>query len=148
MAETAKRVDPFPAFRFHVEIGGVTYGWFRECTGLSSEIAVQDNPRGGESTAGKLPGRPKYVNIVLKWGMTDAPEAKALYQWHLAAVKGKVERKSGSIVLLDSNYKQEKARWNFKEGWPAKWEGPHFNATSDEVAIQTIEIAHEGVEQV
>jgi phage tail-like protein len=57
---------------------------------------------------------------------------------------GKVERKNGSIVRFDDTGK-EKVRWNFVGGRPTKWTGPTFNATGNEVAIETLEIAHEGV---
>jgi phage tail-like protein len=59
---------------------------------------------------------------------------------------GKVERMNGSIVLMD-DAGEEQARWNFVAGWPTKWTGPSFNATSNEVAIETLEIAHEGIEK-
>ena len=59
---------------------------------------------------------------------------------------GKVERKNGSIVLLDDSG-EEKVRWNFRDGWPTKWTAPTFNATGTEVAIETLEIAHEGMER-
>jgi phage tail-like protein len=60
-------------------------------------------------------------------------------------VDGRVERRNGSIILLDDQ-RQAVVRWNFREGWISKWEGPAFNAKSNEVAIETIEIAHEGLE--
>jgi phage tail-like protein len=49
-------------------------------------------------------------------------------------------------VLLDDQ-RNEVVRWNFREGWICKWEGPAFNAKSNDVAIETIEIAHEGLER-
>jgi phage tail-like protein len=140
---TGARVDPYSAFLFHVEIGGVDYGMFRECSGLSSEINIQENPEGGTLVTGKLPGRVKYTNITLKWGLTDD---RTLYDWHRAGIDGPPLRKNGSIVLYDRSGR-EKVRWNFVQGWPSKWEGPHFNAASDEMAIQTLEIAHEGIVQ-
>ncbi|HEX6861324.1 MAG TPA: phage tail protein, partial [Thermoanaerobaculia bacterium] len=93
-------------------------------------------------TARKLPGLNKFSNITLKWGMTDDHE---LWDWRKKAMTGKVERKNGSIVLLDDTG-AEKMRWNFREAWPTKWTGPSFNATGNEVAIETLEIAHEGLE--
>jgi phage tail-like protein len=148
MAETGKRSDPYSAFRFHVEIGGLTYGWFRECSGLTSEIAIQANPQGGKAVAGQLPGRVKYTNIVLKWGWIDTSDAENLYQWHVNAIRGTVERRSGSILLLDTNYRTEKRRWKFTDAWPCKWEGPHFNAGSDDLAVVSLELAHEGIDLV
>ena len=58
-------------------------------------------------------------------------------------IDGTARRVNGSIILLDES-RQEVARWNFREGWPSKWEGPTLNAKSNEVAIETLEIAHEG----
>lgn len=143
MPETAKRIDPYSVFRFLVEIGGRSYGIFRECSGFGSEITITENPQGGKPVTEKLPGRVKYSNIVLKWGITDSRE---LYDWHRSAVEGRIERKSGSIVLLDSRG-EEKVRWNFFNAWPSKWDGPDFNAASDDIAIETLELAHEGIER-
>ncbi len=57
---------------------------------------------------------------------------------------GKVERKNMSIVLMD-DAREEKLRWNVKNCWPTKWEGPSFNATSSDVVVESLEIAHEGL---
>lgn len=141
MAEPGKRVDPYGATHFLVEIGGVSYGIFRECSGFGSEVAVVDNAQGGSLVAQKLPGRVTYPKIVLKWGLTDDEK---LYQWHHDVVQGRIDRKDGSIVALDRQA-QEVARWNFFSAWPSKWDGPDFNATSDELAIETLELTHEGI---
>lgn len=143
MAEIGKRVDPYSNFRFRIEIGGVWYGMFRECSGFSSEIAITDNPQGGVLETQKLPGRVKYTNIVLKYGVTDSRD---LYDWHREAIKGNIQRKDGSIVLLDRQGK-EQIRWDFFNGWPSKWDGPDFNAASDDIAIETLEIVPERIER-
>jgi len=54
---------------------------------------------------------------------------------------------NGSIVLFDRQG-NEKARWNFTNGWPAKWTGPSLNAEGNDIAIESLEIAHEGLERV
>jgi phage tail-like protein len=149
MAQTGQRVDPYRNFNFLVEVDGITQASFQECTGgLSSEIDVTEYREGGYSlehgsTVRKLPGMTKYSNITLKWGITDS---KDLFDWHKNTSKGKIERKNGSIVLLNEEG-QEKIRWNFFNGWPSKWTGPDFNAKSSDVAIETLEIAHEGIER-
>ncbi len=140
---TGVRVDPYPNFAFRVEIDGITQAHFRECTGLGSNIDVTENPEGGVGVIGKIPGRTKYPNIVLKWGLTDSTE---LYDWHRTAVEGRVQRKHGSIVQLDHTG-QEKVRWNFTDGWPSKWDGPSFNAGASDLSVETLEIAHEGLER-
>jgi len=137
------RVDPYPNFAFRVEIDGITQAHFRECSGLGSNIDVTENPEGGVGFIGKIPGRAHFPNIVLRWGLTDSTE---LYDWQRRAVEGRVERKNGSIVQLD-HLGTERLRWNFTDGWPAKWDGPSFNAGSNELSVESLEIAHEGLER-
>jgi phage tail-like protein len=139
---TGERKDPFRAYNFLVEIDGITRAGFRECSGLDTTQDPIDYREGGEALhVRKLPGLVKYSNISLKRGVTDDAE---LWEWRKKAMDGKVERKNGSIILLDDTG-AEKLRWNFVEGWPTKWTGPTFNATGNEVAIEALEIAHEGV---
>jgi phage tail-like protein len=136
--------DPYRNFNFLVEIDGITRATFQECSGFDSTIDIIEHREGGENTTlRKLPGMTKYSNITLKWGMTDD---RQLYDWHVQAVRGQVERKNGSIVMLDAAG-TEKARWNFVRAWPSKWDGPDFNAEGNDVAIETLEIAHEGIER-
>ena len=145
MAGTRERKDPYRGFNFKMELGGRIVAGFREASGLeSSPDPVEYREKAdGVSTARKLPGLNKHSNISLKRGVTD--DAK-LWEWWKKAMEGKVERMDGSIVLMD-DAGEEQARWNFVAGWPTKWTGPSFNATSNEVAIETLEIAHEGIEK-
>jgi phage tail-like protein len=140
---TAQIVDPYGNFRFLVEIDGITRAAFQECTGFDSSCEIKEYREGGENaTVRKLPGLTKYSNILLKWGMTDNSE---LYEWHRDVVQGDVQRKNGSIVLLDRKG-VEVARWNFVRAWPTKWDGPDLKAEGNDLAIETLELAHEGVE--
>lgn len=142
---TAKRVDPYVNYNFLVEIDGITRAAFQDCTGFDSTIDVIEHREGGENTTlRKLPGMTKYSNIVLKRGITDDQE---LYKWHREAIKGNLDRRNGSIVLLD-RAGQEVSRWNFVRAWPSKWDGPDLNAEGNDVAVETLELAHEGVERV
>lgn len=139
---TGARKDPYRAYNFLVEIDGITRAAFRECSGLDSSQDPIDYREGTDPlTARKLPGLVKYSNISLKGGITDDA---SLWDWRKKVIDGKIERKNGSIILLDDTG-AEKLRWNFINGWPTKWSGPTFNATSNEVAIETLDIAHEGV---
>lgn len=145
MAGTGNRTDPYRGFNFRIEIGGIQRGGFREASGLDSSQDPIEYREGNEKflTARKLPGLNKYSNISLKWGITDDA---SLWDWRKKSIDGKVERKSGSIILIN-DAGEEKLRWNFRDGWPTKWTGPTFNATGNEVAIETLEIAHEGVDK-
>lgn len=136
------RKDPYRVYNFLVEIDGITRAGFRECSGLdASQDPIEYREGTDPLTARKLPGLVKYSNITLKWGITDDAE---LWEWRKKAIDGTVERKNGSIVLMDDTG-QEKLRWNFRDGWPSKWTGPSLNATGNEVGIETLEIAHEGL---
>jgi phage tail-like protein len=136
------RKDPYRVYNFIVEIDGISRAAFRECSGLDTSQDPIEYREGNEPlTARKLPGLNKYANISLKWGTSDDVD---LWGWRQKAADGAPERKNGSIVLLDDTG-AEKHRWNFREGWPTKWTGPSLNATGSEVAIETLEIAHEGL---
>ena len=138
------RKDPYRAYNFLVEIDGITRAGFRECSGLDTSQDPIDYREGNESlTTRRLPGLVTYTNISLKWGTSDDSD---LWTWRKQVMDGKVERKNGSIVLLDDTG-QEVSRWNFFEGWPTRWTGPSFNATSSEVSIETLEIVHERIER-
>ena len=142
MAQTGQRVDPYGNFNFLVEIDGITRAAFHEVSGFDSTIDVIEHREGGENTTvRKLPGMTKHSNIVLKWGLTDDTD---LFNWHRDVVNGKVQRRNGSIVLLDRQG-QERMRWNFVNAWPSKWDGPDFNAEGNDIAIETLELTHEGV---
>jgi phage tail-like protein len=138
-----KRNDPYGQFNFLIEIDGVVKGGFSEASGLVTDTNVVEYRDGSEQhgTARKLPGLIKYNNIVLKRGWT---QDKSLWEWRKKVIDGKTERTGGTIVLL--NEAREKAlSWTFREGWPSKWEGPALNGKTSEVAIETLEIAHEGL---
>lgn len=138
---TGTRVDPYKGYNFLVELDGITRAGFRECSGLDTGQDPIEYREGNEKplTARKLTGLNKYSNLTLKWGITDDTE---LWDWRQKAKVGQVERKNISIVLLD-DVGTETWRWNLTNAWPTKWTGPSLNATGNEVAIETLEIAHE-----
>lgn len=140
---TSKRNDPYGRFNFLLEIDGVATAGFTEVSGLSTETSVIEYREGSDrSPTRKLPGITKYSNITLKRGIT---KDRSLWQWRKTVMDGATQRKNGSVVLLDES-RQEVARWNFHDAWPCKWEGSSLNAKSSEVAIETLELAHEGFE--
>jgi phage tail-like protein len=136
----AGRIDPYKGFRFLVEIAGIQQAGFSECSGLGSQVEVVEYREGNEpNQVRKLPGKVIYPDIVLKWGITTSRE---LYDWHLAVINGNLQRKTGSIVLLDDQGNAA-VRWNFEDAWPSKWEGPSLNARSNQVAIESLTLTCE-----
>jgi phage tail-like protein len=139
------RKDPYAQFNFLVEIDGVARGGFTEASGLSAEQDVVEYREGSEdTTVRKLPGLKTFPNIKLNRGFTQDFD---LWRWRKTAMDGATERRSGSIVLLDEA-RQEALRFNFREGWICKWEGPALNSTTNEAAIESLEICHEGIELI
>ena len=95
------RQDPYRNFNFLVEIDGITQGGFSDCSGFGASTDPIEYREGGENTTvRKLPGLTTYDNITLKWGLTNSTE---LYDWYRDVVKGEVQRKNGSIIVLDTN---------------------------------------------
>jgi phage tail-like protein len=140
------RVDPYKNYRFKIEIQGIIEAGFMECSGFGSEVQVIEYREGGDPTnARKLPGMSKYPDITLKWGITDSLK---LYQWHLDALNGKVQRQNGSIVILDeADPSLVKARWNFFNAWASKYVGPSLNAKGNDIAIDTFTLVCERMER-
>lgn len=145
MANTAQRIDPFPAFKFAVEIGGITQAVFSECSGLEAEVEVMEYEEGGlNGYVHKLPGRVKYADLTLKRGMAMADE---MWEWYKKALQGRIERKNVSVILYNVSG-QEQRRWNFREAYPIKWTGPDLKAGDNVVAVETLVLAHRGMEPV
>jgi phage tail-like protein len=148
--------EPFGAYHFTVEFDGnkgITYP-FRSCSGLKIEAGVVELEEGGFNlTTRKLIGRTKYPNIVLKRGFCSANSELYLYrQMFMIDLPGQAtgkkgwqtpKRFSGVITAIGPNGR--KVKWRFSNGWICKWEGPELDATKNEIAIETIEIAHEGL---
>jgi phage tail-like protein len=136
------RTDPYPAYNFLVEISGITKGSFCEVSGLDSCIDVIEYRTGDakENTVRKLVGLRKFSNITLKRGYTSD---LSLWNWYDSIAQGNLQRANGSITLLDEQ-RNAVLVWVFKRGWPCKYESPHLNAKTSEVAIETVEICHEG----
>lgn len=136
-------IDPYLAQSFLVEIDGVTVAGFSEVSGLNVEISAVEYRNGSEeSTVRKLPGLAKYSNITLKRGIVGD---LTLWQWLNAVRHGEVQRRDGVIALLNAR-REPMLRIRFRRGWVCKWEGPALNAQSNAVAMESIEICHEGLD--
>jgi phage tail-like protein len=147
---TAKRAqatlpDPVGELRFRVAIAGVEIGAFAECSGLSAEWEVFEYAEGGEHRfVHKFRDRLKYPNLVLKRGVTFEDE---LLKWFMKYGKESPRDRRGSVtVTLLGDDGTEVSKWTFAAAFPLKWQGPSFNAKSTNVAMETLEIGHQGLE--
>ena len=140
----------FGAYHFLLEIQGVIndtkviVGGFKSVSGMDSETEIISFKQGNDTVVRKKPGRTTYANIVLERGFTATDD---LWQWRRNIEDGKIDRRSGSVIVLDQDGSTEVARYNFYEGWPCKWNVPDMNSDTSAMAIEKIEIAVERVER-
>lgn len=156
------RADPFPAFRFYITlidsssalakvmtgisaIANFAIGGFSECGGLDMTMEVHEYKEGGVNDyVHKFYTRAEFSNITLKKGMGLTDE---LWLWHYDYVQGKGKRRDGVIILMSEMGLPVKV-WYFKRGLPLKWTGPYLNATQNALAMESLEISHEGFELI
>jgi phage tail-like protein len=140
-----QRDNPYPNHNFEVSIVGVTDDnlGFSEVELPSGEIKVLEYREGRDpTTVRKLSGLVSYPSVTLKRGINGYLE---LYNWWKSARDGSIQRADVSIKLLNEQH-QEVMRWNLRRAWPVKIEAGPLNAQGNEVAIETLELAHEGFE--
>ena len=134
---------PLPGFHFSVEWGGTNMG-FSEASGLTMETQVIEYRDGASPDYNtiKMPGLPKTANIVLKRGIVDGD--KEFFAWLNKTKMNKAERRDVTISLLNEEHEPVMS-WKANNCFPVKIEGPGLKATGNEVAIETLELAHEGL---
>ena len=151
------RIDPLSTFNFYISLTDSTnalgtlinmavnyfVAGFSECSGLEASIEIQEWREGGvNGYVHKFGGRASYPNITLRHGVIYLYDD--LWSWHWDWVQGKGKRKEGLVVLQDESHTPAKV-WKFKRGIPVKWTGPALNASQSNIAIESLEIAHEGL---
>ncbi len=134
---------PLPVFHFKVDWGGTKIE-FSEVSGLNIEAQVIEYRDGAspEYTMRKMPGLVKYGNITLKRGIFKSDND--YYKWLNTIKMNTVERRDITISLLDEEHNPVMV-WKVKNAFPVKIEGPGLKASGNEVAIESIEVAHEGL---
>lgn len=136
------------AATFLVEVDGVEIGRFMEVSGLEVTIETEDIQEGGQNSfVHKLPGRMTWPNIVLKRGVT---QNDSLLTWlnkssgeRFAANGNKLERSTAAITLLGPGGERLRS-WEFDGAFPVKWTGPNFAVSSNDMAIEELELTHHG----
>jgi phage tail-like protein len=125
-------------------ISDIALGGFSECTGLEMQLDIEEYREGGRNgEVLQFPTRVKWGRITLRKGMAYGSE---LWDWHYGFAQGTGKRRDGVVVLTDSNHVPAQS-WYFRRGLPVRYTAPALNASQNAVAIESIEIAHEGILQ-
>ena len=145
------RIDPLRNFRYRLEIDNITQAGFSEVAIAETTIDAVDYREGTDPPhVRKLSGLTKYGNVTLKWGLTSGGSALDLFKWHNDVSAGQIKerRKKVVIVVLDESGKTDSARFVISDAWPVKYDPSDLNAKGNEVMIELLELANEGIERV
>ena len=138
-----RKHDHIGAYNFKIEIDGVTQAAFKAVDGLDSETEIVEYQDGSDQVLRKRPGQTRYSNIILKRGYVNTTE---LWQWRKSVMEGRVDRKSGSVIVCDDSG-DEIMRYNFFEAWPCKGRGFDLDGRVSTTAVEEIELAVEKIER-
>jgi phage tail-like protein len=143
MAATDDRKDPYRGFNFVVNFGDETIAAFSEVSGLTAEGDAVDYREGTDKVnhVRKLVGLRKFTNITLNRGYT---RNKKLWTWYTNIANGTPDRRDGTITLMDE-FHAPVLRWLVSAAWVNKIEGPALKASGNEVALESVELSHEGI---
>jgi phage tail-like protein len=159
-----RETDPLLIHRFALELGFLHVAGFQECTGLTKETRIMEYKEGGRNASAlKFPDGGSVGNIVLKRGLLTDSNADVLYKWHHDVMSGEFNEDDNpnlrpfdsdedinnrcSIILMDETG-EEKKRWVLIRAFPLKWSGPDLKSGASEIALESLELACEGIELV
>lgn len=139
---------PYRNQRFSLEIGGIELASFSTANIPENSTDVIEYRNGDDPpTARKLSSLNNFGNLTLETGTTDA--SLELFAWRKQVEDGQVDDARRDVAVILRNQEGEAAaRWEFRNAWPRQYDAPHLDATGNEVAIESIEIVHEGMERV
>jgi phage tail-like protein len=153
--------DPLPAHRFIITLDPadaylppaqaalillVAAGQFQKVKGLGAELEVLKYPEGGRNDyVHQLPVRHSWTNITLERGMV---QDAGLWFWYLAGLTGSIGARRDGVIILLTPKGLPAIAWEFRAGLAVKWTGPSLDAQQNAIAVESIEIAHEGLTQI
>jgi phage tail-like protein len=156
---TGDRSDPVLGYNFSISltdsasplsvvfkvVGQAAVGGFSECSGLDASMEIEEYKEGGNNgLIRKFPSHMKWANLRLRRGIVVNDE---LWKWYFDYVQGQGKRRDGIVTLMDDQQNPMRA-WRFKRGLPVHWVGPSMNAAQSQVAIEELEIGHEGIKEM
>lgn len=142
----AINIYPFKKYNYRLEIDGIDQAAFSEVSGFDASVDVIEYREGTETinSPRKMPGLTKYGNVTLKWGMS---ESLSFYEWVSGISSGETgtaeDRVKDITIYLQDDAHNDIANWTFFNAWPCKYTAPDFNASSSEIAFESVELAFE-----
>jgi phage tail-like protein len=140
---TRRTFDHLGSCKFLIEIDGVPQAAFTAVEGMEAHTDVITFADGSDMKLRKRPGRTSYSNLVLKRGFVNSDQ---LWKWYKSVIDGKVERKAGSLIILDESM-NEVLRYNFFEAWPCRWKSFVMDACASGTLVEEVEIVVEKIEK-
>lgn len=141
------RHGPYRNARFLLEIDGIAIAGFSQCSIPENSTETVEYREGNDRpTPRKLWSLNSYGTLTLEKGTTD--DSIELYEWRQAVEQGQVDdaRRNIAVVVLDEEGNPG-PRWEFRDAWPTQYDAPDLDSSGNEVAIESIEIDHEGMER-
>jgi phage tail-like protein len=144
------RADPIRNFRYRLEIDSITRAGFSEVTIAETTIDAVEYREGNDPPhVRKLSGLTKYGIITLKWGVTIGANALDLFRWHADISAGQIKDNRKKVVIVAQDEAGvDAARFVISDAWPVKYTPSSLKATGNEVLIESLELANEGIERV
>jgi phage tail-like protein len=145
VADTGNRSDPISSFRFIVRFDSLQPVGFSDCTGLTLETEVQDYHEGGLNThSWKFATRSKQGNLTLKRGIVDT----VMWSWYLAIMQGSMQFRNGTVTVQDPSGSNDMMEFQVLQAFPVKWVGPDLSASQNNLAVESLEFAHQGLQRI
>jgi phage tail-like protein len=144
MPNSGARSDPFPSFRFTISFDDLPPGGFSDCAGLQMETEVHDYMEGGLNThTWKFASRSKQAPLVLKRGIVN----KVLWDWYHDITIGKMKFRNATITVFDHDGTTQVLEYQVLQAFPTKWVSSELSAVQSNVAVETVEFTHQGLER-
>jgi phage tail-like protein len=143
------RNDPLRNFRFRVEIDNITRAGFSEVTiGASTTEAIDYREGTDPPHVRRLSGLTRFGNVTLRSGLVVGAGALELFQWYRDVSSGQLaQNRRRVVIIVQDEAGQDQARFVVSNAWPVKYEASTLSARSNEVIIETLELANEGIER-
>lgn len=139
-------IDPYRSYNFKLEIQGVVEGHFTEMLNFGAKIQAIRYWEGGDNQIVHIiPGRVEYADIELRYGLTASRE---MFDWFMTGVRGQIQRKNISILMLDSAGAAEVLRWNLFDTWIREWRGAALDAAKGQLALESVVLVYSRFERV